>query len=397
MEKKIKVLLVIPKLCNGGIERVASNFSMGLDSSKFEQYVFSIMPQNESYPFSVSVEVVNRDVKDNILGKFKNFLHRIKYLNEFIVNNEIDIIVSFGERCNIISMLTKASVKKIITIHSQLSIENNSKGKYGKFQGILSKLLYKRADEIVAVSETVKKDAIAYLGLNQNKFTVIYNGSDIGRIQNLALEPATLDYKDYIVSVGRITYAKGYPHLVRVVNELKKDIPSIKLIIIGGAERDGQLPIIEDLISFYGLQENILLLGQQENPFKYINNAKALVMSSIFEGFPGVVIESLACGTPIITTDCGGATEVISRGNSLNQPNNNLLVSDLGIVTPKITHVDNYKASLSHAEVKLGDAIKSLYIESKFDSKLIQKESEIYTTEKMVSHYEKLIYKVAGH
>ncbi|MZQ67854.1 glycosyltransferase, partial [Escherichia coli] len=135
---------------------------------------------------------------------------------KIIRENNIDICISFGERCNIINILSMGKTKKIITIHSQLSIENKTNGLYGKVTTLFSKLLYKNADATVAVSEIVKKDACGLLNLDANNVELIYNGHDIDYIKD-----KSTDYKEFdtpvidFVSVGRITYAKGHYHLLR--------------------------------------------------------------------------------------------------------------------------------------------------------------------------------------
>ncbi|HFO7097014.1 TPA: glycosyltransferase, partial [Escherichia coli] len=158
----------------------------------------------------------------------------------------------------------------------------------------------------------VKKDACGLLNLDANNVELIYNGHDIDYIKD-----KSTDYKEFdtpvidFVSVGRITYAKGHYHLLRSLAIVKETYPNVILYIVGTYEKDNLKSIIDHLIEKYDLYDNVIFTGFSDNPYPYIKSAKALILSSIFEGFPGVVIESIALGTPVIATDCGGASEVL--------------------------------------------------------------------------------------
>lgn len=390
---KVKVMLVIPKLSNGGIERVASNFSIGLDNEIFKQSIYSIMPQSETYEFSVPVKVLDREISNGFFGKLTNFIYRIVYLRKLIDTEQPDIIVSFGERCNIISILTLKKVKKIITIHSRLSIENSTKGMYGKIQGLFSKLIYRFSDKAVTVSNIVKEDAIRYLGLPESKVNVIYNGFDLDKIKSLSNNSSPEIEGDYFIAVGRVTFAKGYPHMIRALSHAVKRIPNLKILVAGGAELDGQMPILDDLVKHYGLGKNINFLGQIDNPYPYIKGAKALLMTSIFEGFPGVVIEALSCGTPIISTDCGGGTEVIlSNYTGENHKPGDMKVSDLGIITQPVDFNIDLKGPLTEQEVQFGNAMELAYLkEDIFVRDELTSIAKNYSNHVMVNNYQKLI------
>ncbi|MCG9603436.1 hypothetical protein L1D16_22345, partial [Vibrio sp. Isolate31] len=152
-----KVLIIVPKLSNGGIEKIASNFSMNL-SDDIEQCVYSIMPQDKAYPFKVNPISLDVDISGNYIGKLYVFCRRVFLLRKLVKKNDIDTCISFGERCNIINLISGSRPNKVITIHSLISVENNAKGILGKIGGFLSKVLYRKAEQIVCVSEAVAED-----------------------------------------------------------------------------------------------------------------------------------------------------------------------------------------------------------------------------------------------
>lgn len=387
----MNVLIIIPKLCNGGIEKVASNFSLNLPK-EYKQTIYSIMDQNESYDFLVEPIILKKKLGNGMIGKFITFTARLRYIRKIIKSQKIDVCISFGERCNLINMLSLCKVKRILTIHSQLSIENAAKGKYGAFSTFLARNLYKKSDAIIAVSNIVKKDVVAHLKIKASKIDVIYNGHNLTEICEKASREKVL-LNDYFVSVGRITYAKGHYHLLRSLALVKKEYPNVKLMIVGDYEEGNLKPLLYKLIDKYDLYENVTFVGFTQNPYPYILNSKALVLSSVFEGFPGVVIESLSLGVPVIATNCGGGTEVIFDGFMQSDTENN--ISQFGIITPKVNGVYDLDADISSSELKLAEAmINILDGMVVVDSNALIEKSFAFDTKSMIDGYINIIKKI---
>lgn len=392
----MNILIIIPKLCNGGIEKIASNFSQYLPE-KYNQFVYSIMSQDSSYDFAVKPIILNKSLGKTFIGKLITFFYRLHLARKIIRENNIDICISFGERCNIINILSMGKTKKIITIHSQLSIENKTKGLYGKVTTLFSKLLYKNADATVAVSEIVKKDACGLLNLDANNVEIIYNGHDIGYIKD-----KSTDYKEFdtpvidFVSVGRITYAKGHYHLLRSLAIVKETYPNVILYIVGTYEKDNLKSIIDHLIEKYDLYDNVIFTGFSDNPYPYIKSAKALILSSIFEGFPGVVIESIALGTPVIATDCGGASEVLrSPDAKIKNNTGDVEITKLGVLLPKFDGIYDINLDFSPTEKKMAQVMNDIISgKLKFNEDFLITKANEYDIDSMMKKYTDLIEKI---
>ncbi|EGJ9169699.1 glycosyltransferase [Escherichia coli] len=287
--------------------------------------------------------------------------------------------------------------KKIITIHSQLSIENKTKGLYGKVTTLFSKLLYKNADATVAVSEIVKKDACGLLNLDANNVELIYNGHDIDYIKD-----KSTDYKEFdtpvidFVSVGRITYAKGHYHLLRSLAIVKETYPNVILYIVGTYEKDNLKSIIDHLIEKYDLYDNVIFTGFSDNPYPYIKSAKALILSSIFEGFPGVVIESIALGTPVIATDCGGASEVLKSPDAKIKNNTgDVEITKLGVLLPKFDGIYDINLDFSPTEKKMAQVMNDIISgKLKFNEDFLITKANEYDIDSMMKKYTDLIEKI---
>ena len=392
----MNILIIIPKLCNGGIEKIASNFSQYLPE-RYNQFVYSIMSQDSSYDFAVKPIILNKSLGKTFIGKLITFFYRLHLARKIIRENNIDICISFGERCNIINILSMGKTKKIITIHSQLSIENKTKGLYGKVTTLFSKLLYKNADATVAVSEIVKKDACGLLNLDANNVEIIYNRHDIGYIKD-----KSTDYKEFdtpvidFVSVGRITYAKGHYHLLRSLAIVKETYPNVILYIVGTYEKDNLKSIIDHLIEKYDLYDNVIFTGFSDNPYPYIKSAKALILSSIFEGFPGVVIESIALGTPVIATDCGGASEVLrSPDAKIKNNTGDVEITKLGVLLPKFDGIYDINLDFSPTEKKMAQVMNDIISgKLKFNEDFLITKANEYDIDSMMKKYTDLIEKI---
>lgn len=392
----MNILIIIPKLCNGGIEKIASNFSQYLPE-RYNQFVYSIMSQDSSYDFAVKPIILNKSLGKTFIGKLITFFYRLHLARKIIRENNIDICISFGERCNIINILSMGKTKKIITIHSQLSIENKTKGLYGKVTTLFSKLLYKNADATVAVSEIVKKDACGLLNLDANNVELIYNGHDIDYIKD-----KSTDYKEFdtpvidFVSVGRITYAKGHYHLLRSLAIVKETYPNVILYIVGTYEKDNLKSIIDHLIEKYDLYDNVIFTGFSDNPYPYIKSAKALILSSIFEGFPGVVIESIALGTPVIATDCGGASEVLKSPDAKIKNNTgDVEITELGVLLPKFDGIYDINLDFSPTEKKMAQVMNDIISgKLKFNEDFLITKANEYDIDSMMKKYTDLIEKI---
>jgi glycosyltransferase involved in cell wall biosynthesis len=178
---------------------------------------------------------------------------------------------------------------------------------------LLMKALYPRADRIVAVSEGVGRDLVNNFGLSVEKIEVIYNCVNIEKVQQLGQERVTehpwFSYDTpIIISVGHLSEGKGQRYLLEAFKIARQQL-KCRLVLLGEG------PKAKDLIKLAAdlqIMEDVAFLGFQRNPFKFMARAKVFVLSSLYEGFPNILLEAMACGTPVISTDCpSGPNEII--------------------------------------------------------------------------------------
>jgi glycosyltransferase involved in cell wall biosynthesis len=176
--------------------------------------------------------------------------------------------------------------------------------------------IYPFADEIVAVSDGVADSLTSYSGLPGRRVRVIHNPVVTPTLHRKArAAPPHPWFADgqppVILGVGRLTAQKDFVNLLRAFAILRQRRQA-KLVILGeGADRTMLLDLVEQL----GLAEDVDLPGFTPNPYAYMSRAAVFVLSSAWEGLPTVLIEAMACGTPVVATDCpSGPAEILVGG-----------------------------------------------------------------------------------
>lgn len=179
----------------------------------------------------------------------------------------------------------------------------------------LRRLLYPLADHVIAVSENVRQALIDQLRCRPERVTTLHNPIDIEQAERLATEAPPIHwFRDrripLLVTAGRLDVAKDYPVMLKAVATLRQRRP-VRLIILGdGNERQH----LEELRDKLGLQDCVAMPGFMTNPFSFMAAADCFVIASRWEGFGNVIVEALACGTPVVSTNCGGPREILGNG-----------------------------------------------------------------------------------
>ena len=215
-------------------------------------------------------------------------------------------------------MLAATSTRIIIREANTQSLESLAEKKNFKrnFPQI-ARRWFPKADGIVAVSHAVAEDLAHTTGLSADRVSVIYNPVDVKKIHELARK----DPKDswltpkgapVFVSAGRLVPQKDQSTLLDAFAKVCTG-HAARLIILGdGAERS----TLEAHAKNLNLTDVVRFMGSVENPYQYIARAHAFVLSSVWEGFPNVLVEALACGCPVVSTDCpSGPTEILHGGS----------------------------------------------------------------------------------
>jgi len=245
-------------------------------------------------------------------------------LIRYFVKEKPDVIITSVYATGMAAILSKivsrSRVKVIIGAHNLLSAKirhpDNFKDKY--VLKYIFPFLLKFSDHVVCVSNGVKSDFILLTKIKKNKITTIYNpvvNDSINykkneRITNSIFNNIDKDCK-IVISVGRIVPQKGYDTLLKAFNIVSKAINANLVIIGDGPEKEKLDKMTKDL----GIKSKVFFLGFDPNPIKYISHSDLFVMSSKWEGFGNVIVEAMACGCQVVSTDCNsGPYEILDGG-----------------------------------------------------------------------------------
>lgn len=247
-------------------------------------------------------------------------------LAKLLQNEKIDILQSHLFYAGLISVFAKYFNRKTIIILTRhyTSIVRDLGTKVHIF---LDRFMYEKADCVVAVSEATKKYMIEVDKISKDHIKVIYLGFDFEKLNANSLERKSLrkEFKfeddDFVIGyVANFAPRKGHLQLVTAFEEIIKKIPKAKLFLVG----KGELQEVNEKVKEINLEDKICFAGWRQDIASCMSAMDLFIQPSLSEAFSQVLIESMGIGLPIIATDVGGASEVITNGENgiLIEPNN---------------------------------------------------------------------------
>jgi glycosyltransferase involved in cell wall biosynthesis len=189
----------------------------------------------------------------------------------------------------------------------------------------LMRRTYARADAIVAISKGVAEDLIVNVGVPSERVVVVYNPAITPEISAKSRQPPNHAWfaegsegAAIILGVGRPGVQKDFPTLLRAFAKVRSRRPA-RLLIIGEslskAKQEERLAEMKMLAEELGVADDFSLVGFQDNPYAFMARAQCFALSSRYEGFGNVLLEALACGCPVVSTDCpSGPAEILNHG-----------------------------------------------------------------------------------
>lgn len=255
-----------------------------------------------------------------------DMVYRLPALTRYLCENRPDVLMSAKVHTNLIALLARraAGVRTRLVVSERGDygdkIANSRRWRWRHIAPLMRRL-YAHADAIVSVSEDLAKRLPGYTGLDPTRIQVLHNPVVSVSLHHQAQE--TIDHAWFapgeppvIMAAGRLETRKGFQDLITAFAKLSKDQPTEQLprrLVIFG---EGKLRIaLERQIESLGLSDHVDLPGWQPNLFAYMARAALFVLPSHYEGLPGVLIQALACGCPVVATDCPtGPREILADG-----------------------------------------------------------------------------------
>ena len=299
---KYKICIVSDQLATGGAERCAALLSVFFENNNCKVYHVVVVDKIE-YEFSGEVLNLGK-LKDDSNGFF-NRIKRFRVLRNYFATNSFDYIIDFRvKRFQIQEFFIARYIYRaplIVTIHSYMT------DLYFPINKILANWIYSNCYKIISVAEGIKNKICS--NFNYSNVETIYNPIDIKFIEKASNEDLKFDFK-YILAVGRMQDdVKQFDKLIEFYAKSELPMKDIRLFILGDGILKQELIA---LVKILNLEDKIYFKGKVNNPFVYFRQALYTVLSSKHEGFPMVLIESLACSTPVISFDCpSGPSEII--------------------------------------------------------------------------------------
>jgi GalNAc-alpha-(1->4)-GalNAc-alpha-(1->3)-diNAcBac-PP-undecaprenol alpha-1,4-N-acetyl-D-galactosaminyltransferase len=304
----MKITLVIYAMGLGGAQRVMSILANYWATHGWEVTLITL--SGNSRPSFYHLEAPVKLVQLGIIGDSPSPLtllwtgwQRMKVLREAIIASKPDAIVSFLNTVNVITLMAtwRLNIPVIVSEH----IHPGSTDVNQVWQ-ILMKLTYRHADFVTLLTES----ALAFYP-NESGYQSIVMPNPVVT-PDPAVETERLLASPMLIAIGRLQPQKGFDLLMKAFSQLRHKYPDWQLTILGEGPIRGEL---EELRSQLQSIDKIHLPGQVKNVNAYLRQADIFVLSSRFEGFPMSLCEAMACGLPVIATDClSGPREIITDG-----------------------------------------------------------------------------------
>ncbi|MBT9173997.1 MAG: N-acetylgalactosamine-N,N'-diacetylbacillosaminyl-diphospho-undecaprenol 4-alpha-N-acetylgalactosaminyltransferase [Syntrophomonadaceae bacterium] len=310
---KAKIALFLPSLHGGGAERVLVSLAQGFAERGLT--VDLVLARAEGAYLSL----VPPEVRVVDLGASR-ILTSLPALVSYLRRERPAILLSALEHANIVALWAKqislVSTRVAVSVHSTLTHTAQGKTSRDNVTPFLVRLFYPWAETVIAVSKGVAADLVRISTLSPENVRVIYNPVVIPEILSKAQEPVAHHWfapgeQPVILAAGRLTAAKDFRTLIKAFDQVRRE-RAARLLILGEGEERASL---EELVRELDLEKDIELLGFVENPFAYMRRAAVFVLSSRWEGFGNVLVEAMASGCPVVSTDCpGGPAEILDGG-----------------------------------------------------------------------------------
>jgi glycosyltransferase involved in cell wall biosynthesis len=308
------IAFFLPSVRAGGAQRVMVNLAQGIaDRGLPVDVVLATAEGVFLDQLSPTVRLVDL--------RARRLLGSLLPLTRYLRRERPRVLISSMSHANLIALwaarLARRATPVMVTEHTTVSQANAPGRRLAERLGpYLVRTFYPGAAYVVAVSRGAADDLTRTTGIARDRIRVVYNPVITPRIMALARQAPDHPWlapgqPPVILGVGRLSQAKDFPTLIRAFAKVRSR-RAVHLIILGEGEARAGL---EALVGELGLAEDVALPGFRENPMSYMAASALFVLSSAWEGLPTVLIEALAAGTRVVSTDCpSGPREILQGG-----------------------------------------------------------------------------------
>lgn len=361
MVKQKKVTFFISTLSGGGAESVCINIANELSKKDWDVTIVILNLKNTDYIDRINnrVQLISLNVSKARYAFFE--------LRKFIKKNKIKKVIAFDYVMVILLVIIKMTIIKkykiIFRNINTLSSKINATKTFKQYiiYSLLKKIFYK-VDYIINQCKGMQDDLLEILNLNQKKNIIIYNPVN-KIIENASIESSHIVKEDYFLCIGRLEKQKSFDTAIEAFAIFSKTHPTYRLKIVGKGSLEKDLRV---KVNSLNIQNKVDFEGFQANVIEYYKKARATLLTSLYEGFPNVLIESITLGTPVISLDIpSGPREIIVKG------------------------VNGYLVENKDLEAFSSSMIE--IIENKMDVKMVIESSKQYYLDNIIVEWEELL------
>lgn len=346
----MNIAILIPSLDIGGAERAAQLLGDHWIEQGHKVY-YLLTDVKRKIVHEVKGEIIFLDISflpiSGIMGVGTLYHNGVKVIRKTKRKYKIDVSISFMEWSNTLNALSKCGDKVIVGVRTALSKRDDFHGFH--FDRRFVKLTYAMADCAIAVSDYSRRDMIDNYGISPRKIITIPNAAI--KTESVDSRKEWLYGNKCVICLSRFDSVKQLDRVIRAFSFVAKKEPQSRLVLLGeGPLKD----YLEMICNRFNVSDQVIFAGYTYYPGDYLEHARAFVMASKAEGFPNAMVEAMAYGVPVITTDSpGGCGEIVGK----KQCGSEIQYCEYGILTPYIKGKAPRFSELESEEILLGKAI----------------------------------------
>ena len=307
------IALFIPSLDAGGAERVFITLAHQFIQQGHQVDIVLINKQGALLKqCSPEINIIDLKSFKNFFGHISNVTSRIRKLSQYLDQKKPDILLSTLTGSNLVAVIAhKLCLSKSKLVLREACNLNNIKSTLRLY---LMRKIYPLAEQVICLTDTMKSELIEQVYIIPDKIKVISNPVDLYSIRIKAKEKIPLEWqlKDikFVLAIGRLTPQKDFPTLLKAFSLAYQKDKQLRLVILGEGKQRNQL---ESMTKKLSIQKQVYMPGYEENPYRWLEKTQMFVLTSKWEGYPNVLIEAMAIGVPIITTQYDASIKTIIK------------------------------------------------------------------------------------
>lgn len=314
-----KIAIIVQHLRNGGAEHSAAKLATALLGFGCHVDVFVFSNRNQQFMTKANIIDLHLDASKTRVQKALVFLKRFIKVAKHRMNGHYDYVISFLLSADMLNILTSLfGGRSVITVRNYTNLSSPSRIGF-----IINRFVYYCANRIITQTSLQMQSLHHDYLVSFDKMSCIPNSFDVNTIAVLGQELLSkedemwFNLRPTLVIVGRISMQKGQWNVIALIASLRAMGHEFNLAIIGAEDEPNVVDYCKKLVHNFGLVDHVRFLGVKSPPYPYIKRAWALILASLYEGFPNVLLEAMCLKTLVLATHCPSGPAEIFKENKI--------------------------------------------------------------------------------